>query len=282
MADNFADFYTGAMAPPDRLPGGGLVPSVNYAPQASAADVYGGIIAPSAGRVTAEGLAVRPVQTVPIDSSGNPILNQVKANAVAQALVGAGGNQGGSLRANPVATALAAVNEVGGGSAIPGWNGQFNPNKRQDRLTQNAWMDPGGVPVQTAAVTPPRAQYGNYTASLRPAAQNVPVTYQAGGDRGLFGAQMSPGMASILNTDPRYAAQRSGAVPARSAVPITVRGGNKTQQALAQVAASQPQAAPRVAPNPGYVTTPYEQSWAQTTENALMPSAGGERRRTGY
>jgi hypothetical protein len=280
MADNFADFYTGSMAPPDRLPGGGLVPSVNYAPQANAADVYDGIIAPSAGRVTAEGLAVRPVQTVPIDSSGNPILNQVKANAVAQALVGAGGNQGGSLRANPVATALAAVNEVGGGSAIPGWNGQFNPNKRQDRLTQNAWMDPGGVPVQTAAVTPPRAQYGNYTASLRPAAQNVPVTYQAGGDRGLFGAQMSPGMASILNTDPRYAAQRTRNLSAP--VGITVRGGNKTQQALAQVAASQPQAAPRAAPNPGYVTTPYEQSWAQTTENALMPSAGGERRRTGY
>jgi hypothetical protein len=280
MADNFADFYTGAMAPPDRLPGGGLVPSVNYAPQASAADVYGGIIAPSAGRVTAEGLAVRPVQTVPIDSSGNPILNQVKANAVAQALVGAGGNQGGSLRANPVATALAAVNEVGGGSAIPGWNGQFNPNKRQDRLTQNAWMDPGGVPVQTAAVTPPRAQYGNYTASLRPAAQNVPVTYQAGGDRGLFGAQMSPGMASILNTDPRYAAQRSGAVPARSAVPITVRGGNKTQQALAQVAQA---TAPRVAPQPTVAATQFQQDRFQTTEGAQLPSSmGSSRWTTGY
>jgi hypothetical protein len=278
MADNFADFYTGTMASPDRLPGGGLVPSVNYAPQANAADVYGGIIAPS-GRVTAEGLAVRPVQTVPIDSSGNPILNQVKANAVAQALVGAGGNQGGSLRANPVATALAAVNEVGGGSAIPGWNGQFNPNKRQDRMTQNAWMDPGGVPVQTAAVTPPKVQYGNYIAQLRPAAQRANVTYEAGMQDG-FGVPMSSGMASILNTDPRYAAQRTRNLSAP--VGITVRGGNKTQQALAQVAASQPQAAPRVAPNPGYITTPYEQSWAQTTENALMPSAGGERRRTGY
>jgi hypothetical protein len=280
MADNFADFYTGAMAPPDRLPGGGLVPSINYAPQANAADVYGGIIAPSAGRVTAEGLAVRPVQTVPIDSSGNPILNQIKANAVAQALVGAGGFGSGNAKANPVATALAAVNEVGGGSAIPGWNGQFNPNKRQDRMTQNAWMDPGGVPVQTAAVTPPRAQYGNYTASLRPAAQNVPVTYQAGGDRGLFGAQMSPGMASILNTDPRYAAQRSGAVPARSAVPITVRGGNKTQQALAQVAQA---TAPRVAPQPTVAATQFQQDRFQTTEGAQLPSSmGSSRWTTGY
>jgi hypothetical protein len=141
-------------------------------------------------------------------------------------------------------------------------------------------MDPGGVPVQTAAVTPPRAQYGNYTASLRPAAQNVPVTYQAGGDRGLFGAQMSPGMASILNTDPRYAAQRSGAVPARSAVPITVRGGNKTQQALAQVAQA---TAPRVAPQPTVAATQFQQDRFQTTEGAQLPSSMGSTRwTTGY
>jgi hypothetical protein len=211
-------------------------------------------------------LAVRPVQTVPIDSSGNPILNQIKANAVAQALVGAGGNQGGSLRANPVATALAAVNEVGGGSAIPGWNGQFNPNKRQDRMTQNAWMDPGGVPVQTAAVTPPKAQYGNYIAQLRPAAQRAPVTYEAGMQDG-FGVPMSSGMASILNTDPRYAAQRTRTL-GPNAAPV-VRPVNRTQQALAQVAqATAP--APVSAPTP---STQAQESAFQFTDNTYLPPA---------
>jgi hypothetical protein len=78
---------------------------------------------------------------------------------------------------------------------------------------------------------------------------------------------------------------RSGRAP----VGITVLGGNPASRApggllgmlfgggapVARIAAPAPASA-------GYITTPYEQSWAQTTENALMPSYGSERRQTGY
>jgi hypothetical protein len=78
---------------------------------------------------------------------------------------------------------------------------------------------------------------------------------------------------------------RSGRAP----VGITVLGGNPASRVpggllgmlfgggapVARIAAPAPASA-------GYITTPYEQSWAQTTENALMPSYGSERRQTGY
>ncbi len=44
------------------------------------------VVMPSQPNVTAEGLAIRSVPTYSVDNYGNPVLEQQKANAVAQAL----------------------------------------------------------------------------------------------------------------------------------------------------------------------------------------------------
>ena len=43
MADNFADFYTGNMAPPLRLPGGGYAPAPSLQTQMTPEQIYEGI-----------------------------------------------------------------------------------------------------------------------------------------------------------------------------------------------------------------------------------------------
>lgn len=67
MADAFSEFYSGAMAPPDKL-GGRLVPSLAPS-RGTLADMYRDILPASSG-----GLTSRVVRTVPIDlETGNPI-----------------------------------------------------------------------------------------------------------------------------------------------------------------------------------------------------------------
>lgn len=87
MANPFADFYTGAMAPPDRL-GGKLVPSITPR-AASLADMYRDILPGNGG-----GLTSRKVRTVPIDElTGNPtsIYSQMNANDLVTNVPGATG-----------------------------------------------------------------------------------------------------------------------------------------------------------------------------------------------
>lgn len=60
MADNFADFYTGSMAPPLRLPGGGYAPAPSSQSQMSPEEIYQGIYGEPLQ------LTSRSVQTVPV------------------------------------------------------------------------------------------------------------------------------------------------------------------------------------------------------------------------
>ncbi len=251
------------------LPQGGIYPGAGpdvvfpSAPQA---------LPDGVSRVTPEGLNVYSVKTTGVDSYGNPILNQVNANAVAQALAGAGGYGAGSIKANPVAAALSGT-QMAGASGTAGWDGQDNFNKNQDRLPSRAvgYGENGvtGVTVNPAlaaiaSVTPktygmksftgsdPFGAYSrDYVAGLKPAATMKPTVFspEAAGTGGL-GIKMSKGMADTLNNDPRYANQRSGVAPTKAPVSITVPGGNKTQIALAAVANAARTPTPATQPAP--------------------------------
>ncbi len=105
---------------------------------------------------------------------------------------------------------------------------------------------------------------------------------------------IAPRMAPVPLPRPPIQVDRNGqairVLPPNQALwgqPQAQRGGGLLAMLFGGAAPVAPVARSAVpqAPAPvsaGYITTPYEQSWAQTTENALMPSAGGERRRTGY
>jgi hypothetical protein len=67
MADAFSEFYSGAMAPPDKL-GGRLVPSLAPS-RGTLADMYRDILPAN----PSGGLTSRVVRTVPIGDDGNPI-----------------------------------------------------------------------------------------------------------------------------------------------------------------------------------------------------------------
>lgn len=235
----------------------------SYVPPSGPEVVFPGTPA-GVSRVTGEGLNVYSRPTVAIDGYGNPILSQPRSNPVAQAL--SSGRANGKASGGGVAEALA--NAAASNSGPSG-----------NRLTPNAFgygasgptIMSGWTPESTAALgainaATTKGKYGftgsdpfsaytkDYTATARPASVRAPTVFspQTAGT-GVLGQRMSPGMASILNTDPRYAAQRSGNLGARPVNNISVRGGNKTQQALAQVAASSPRVnASNYAPAPQY------------------------------
>lgn len=256
------------------------------------------VVMPNAGRVTAEGLTVRPVQTYGVDSYGspiipntNPIAQQVQANAVAQAL--SLGRANGKAAGGGVAAALAGSNQPAGSIV----------DKSQARLAQGpqGWDPAYGyapmpkpssalgaieqVALANTEVGMPRRR-PNIEANPGTLVPTRPQTVFSpqGAGTGVFGAAMSPGMAQRLNTDPRYAAQRGGPAPSQNAIPITVRGGNRTQQALAQVAQASQPAAPAPAPvQPTVQATQWQQDRFQTTEGAGLPSSmGSSRWTTGY
>lgn len=115
MADNFAQFYSGNMAPPDRMPDGTLKPSI-ATPQVSIADMYKGIYGPAPApkpTVSAEGLNVRGVTTkdIVIGPNGFPVAQAAAPKAPANDV----GYQSGYVKTNTdrlpqgTAPALAAI-----------------------------------------------------------------------------------------------------------------------------------------------------------------------------
>ena len=120
-----------------------------------ASSLYDGIISPQGGLYqpgpgvvmpsAASGLTTRPVRTVEIDEyTGNPILNQVKANAVAQALIGAGQSRSGAAAPSGVARALGGPQYAtpGRGGGVLGQSGlpsmAFADKTYSDRLPNEA------------------------------------------------------------------------------------------------------------------------------------------------
>jgi hypothetical protein len=270
MASNLADFYTGNMAPPLRLPDGSYVPAPSAQQQMTPAQIYEGMYGPSGD----SGLTSRSVKTVPIDlATGMPISPQ-------RAIQAQGNGQGIAGIDARVARALSA-------SAVqPNQpSGSINLAKIQDRLPENPYSFAYGtqqqpkpamadirtaVQVAEALAGKPRPTYGSYTATPRPAPLLQQRVYEANADGGLYGAKMSPGMAQILNTSPQYASQRANRlVGPATQVAAPRSGGNKTQQALAAVA--QAASAPAVAPPTQ--STASQESKFQWTDNTYLPSS---------
>jgi hypothetical protein len=239
------------------LPQGGVYPGAGpdvVFPSGSPPSVPAGV-----SRVTGEGLNVYSRPTYSVDNYGNPILEQQKANAVAQALGVGGGGRGIAGARGDVAAAL---------SGIPTANGTLVAGKSQDRLTPNAFgygengmtgWTPQTTANPTTALAAIDAAAGVGLPRRRPNIEANPGTLVPiqQPDTGLLGVKMSPGM--NRNIAARAALGGIPGVMQRAPVGrqpvnnITVRGGNKTQQALAQVAASAPRVnASNYAPVPQY------------------------------
>lgn len=244
MADNgytssdidYSDFYSGALDP--------------YKPyvQTPGAMPYNTSLPLSTDRPSG-GLISRSVTTVPIDGYGNPILQQQKQDAVARALsIGGGGSGSLGARADVAAaldarfgtgpsgnrlTPMASGYGASGPTLMSGWGGvpfgYSGSGKPSSAL--------GAIDAVTASAVPlPRAR-PNIEANP---GVNIPIR---GTDTGLLGIPMSAGMnrnlaarAAVSGIPGLVQRAPMGSQPAN----ITVRGGNRTQQALAQVAASQP------------------------------------------
>jgi hypothetical protein len=250
------------------------VPSVQLAPS---------FVAPGGGLVT--GYSDDPIYSqaevaARTNRGGNPIQQQLQANAVAQAL--SLGRANGRSTGGGVAEALLAMTEPNqpNGSVVLG--------KSQDRIGAGYWAGEGGAwgstaPRPSSAVAAIDAVAAPSVALPRPRPNVSPGTVRVA-DTGNFGVPMSGGM--NRNLAGRTA---MGAIPglmqrpqlaARQPIPITVRGGNKTQQALAQVAQA---TAPRVAPQPTVAATQFQQDRFQTTEGSQLPSSmGSSRWQSGY
>lgn len=260
---------------------------------------------PNAGRVTAEGLAVRPVQTYGVDSYGspiipntNPIAQQVQANAVAQAL--SLGRANGKAAGGGVAAALAGSNQPAGSivdksqarlaQGPQGWDPAYGyapmpkPSSALGAIEQVALANPDvGLPRRRPNI---EANPGTLVPTRGPDTGNFGIPMSGGMNRGIAGRA---GLGGI----PGLSMAQSGGIQAQNRVlanqlrsnpiPITVRGGNKTQQALAQVAqAAQPAAAPAPV-QPTVQATQWQQDRFQTTEGAGLPSSMGSTRwTTGY
>lgn len=226
----------------------------------------------------AGGLTSRSVTTVPIDNYGNPILAQQKANAVAQAL--SLGRANGKGTGGGVAAALAGVHQPAG-SVLTG--------KDPSRLASGpvGWDPTYGyapMPKPSSALAAIETVAPAPTVGLprrRPNIEANPGTLvpTRASDGGVFGVPVSGGM--NRNIAGRTAMSGVPGIPQRAPVPITVRGGNKTQQALAQVAQA---SAPAPAPvQPTVQATQWQQDRFQTTEGAGLPSSmGSSRWTTGY
>lgn len=105
------------------------------------------------------------------------------------------------------------------------------------------------------------------------------------GSTGLFGQQMSPGMADIIATDPKYASQRSGRVVQASTSPV-VQQGIQAAQSLAKNQRATPitpaQAAANQNPAAQAAIDAGRSSYTNSSTGALMPtrSIGGGPRNT--
>lgn len=247
MAGNLADFYTGSMAPPDRMPDGSLKPSI-ATPQMSIADMYKGIYqtgAPAARpNVTAEGLNVRGVTTkdIVIGPNGFPVATGPKPEP---APVVQNGYDSGYVKTNT------------------------------DRLPV------GGPPALAAIETAAPAKRNlfaeaGYVAKPRFASS---VTAPGGGIAGMFAPDVAandPWGDKLRGPSGSATAQRPGYAYGR---PATAAPAPAKPASLLETIASV--FSPPTAPT--YTTTPFQEDRFQTTTGAQMPSSmNNSRWTTGY
>jgi hypothetical protein len=280
--------------------------SDRYAPVPAYALQTPSFVAAGGGRVT--GYADDPmyssygdVSSAKTNRGGNPILEQQQANAVAQAL--SLGRANGRAAGGGVAEALLAM------SAPNQPRGSIVPGKSQDRIAAGYWAGEGGAwgggkPAPSQALAAIEAVSPSSAVGLprrRPNIEANPGTLVAtrAPDTGGYGIPLSGGMnrgiagRAGLGGIPGLSMAQAGGIGAqnrvlagnlRAPVPITVRGGNRTQQALAQVAqAAQPTPATPAPVQPTVQATQWQQDRFQTTEGAGLPSSMGSTRwTTGY
>ena len=161
MADNWANWYSGNMAPPNRLPNGSYVPAPSVSQPMTVQQMYQGIYGtPQPGTE----LTTRSIRTVPIDPyTGRPI-------ATAPTLTPTGG-------ANSALGAIA--NATGTMTAAPVYqpSGSMSSYKSQDRLP----MQPAGMQVAGGSlnVAPRGFPDVGYRATMRFASPAASLTSSA-------------------------------------------------------------------------------------------------------
>jgi hypothetical protein len=138
MADNWSDWYSGAMAPPLSLPGGGYAPAPSVQTPSSVEDLYRGIYgspAPSLSSVSRPTVPVNPATGMPYATT---------ANASMSGGPGIGYGAQGSVRYSPP---TAPVYQP---------NGTVVANKDQSRLP----VVPAGLPLNVPTGASARGQLG--------------------------------------------------------------------------------------------------------------------------
>lgn len=171
MADNWANWYSGNMAPPNRLPNGSYVPAPSVSQPMTVQQMYQGIYGtPEPGTE----LTTRSIRTVPIDPyTGQPI-------ATAPTLTPTGGDN----------SALGAIaNATGAMTAAPVYqpSGSMNSYKSQDQLPQGPAVV-GRLPAPGEGLT--SAQRAAMTSLSAPARQTAarPIMFPLQGGGRLTGS----------------------------------------------------------------------------------------------
>lgn len=229
MADNWADWYSGAMAAPLALPGGGYAPAPSFMPPMSVDDMYQGIY-PSAGG----GLTTNTVRTVGIDPSTGMPYQAPSPTMTARAAYagGAGAGASGSMSLRPMEMIP---------NAVPGPNPVM---KYTDRLP----VSPVGLPLagvggSSAGGVGARAQ-GNAAVSVPNAAPGM-GSYQGrfnfASPNG-FGAPVHQLNVDVPADEGQFYADSMGMpVRSKSGTVYTPKGGNVTPQQRYEGKAAQPQ-----------------------------------------
>jgi hypothetical protein len=292
MADNFADFYTGSMAPPLRMPGGGYSPAPAVSPALSVDAMYQGIYGDPS-----EGLASRTVRVVPVNPDGTPYATTASATMRGGPGIGYG-VQGVATYAQPRAK-VNLPNEVYGPDPVPKYQDRMVPSPA---ALPSPWDDIAPIRAGLSVGGSGRSGLGarrdlSTALSLARAAESMGADP---GDTGMFGIPMSSGMAEILATDPKYAAQRTTKFRApqqqaqqpkaalqrgRSLLDMLFggAGGNTGQGGGISLANAFTSGGGGASPTSTYTTTPFQEDRFQTTTGAGMPSSmNNERWTTGY
>jgi hypothetical protein len=295
----WSDWYSGDMAPPLRQPGGGYSPAPATQPQMSPEEIYQGIYGEPL-QLTSRSVKSVPVPTqattdgrfglgagvrasgdaayqspkvfvpnalpgpdpvaksqdrLPAMPAGLPLKSDVPGFASARGSLGAGGFGNGSVTMSPRFPSAAAPDD----GVI-----DLSSLEMSDRGAQNT-ADSEGKPVRTKSgkVYYPggKAPGGAVSGSLKSNDNRGPL----GQMLGMKGSGGLGGLLSGLFGGGQQQMQGGGLGAMLGMVP----GAGVAAQAAA--------------PNPGYVTTPFQEDRFQTTTGAVMPSSmNNSRWTTGY
>ena len=299
MADNWSSWYSGGMAPPLKLPGGGYAPAPSAQPQMTPEEMYQGIYGEPLQMTS------RTVKSAPINpSTGMPYATTANASAKFGGGIAAGGR--GEVRYSP---------------PVYQPDGTVVENKNQSRLpatpagmpltgtyaSAKAGLGAGGAGSGTLTANAPAKSSGVISLSFEPmsevSGQNMansagrPVSGPSGkvyypSDAPMSGvrAPYDPGAADKYVRGSMSAKDARGPLSQLLGLKTSGLGGllgglfgGGQQQGGGGGLAAMLGGGAQVAAKPAYVTTPFQEDRFQTTTGAVMPSSmNNSRWTTGY